>query len=349
LSRQLRVLVVDDSAFMRRLITTILSAETDIDVIGQARNGAEAIDMTVKFRPDVLTLDVEMPGVDGFQALKAIMRMCPTPVVMLSSLTMAGAEATIRCLELGAVDFVAKPSGSISLDLYKVGAVLIERVRAAALSTVRRTTAELQEATPARVHKPVGTRPEYLFIGTSTGGPRALQQVVPKLPGDLGIPVVIVQHMPAGFTTALAARLDAESPLRVRQARPGDRLEPNTVLVAPGGLHMEIVRNGYVRMTEAPSVNGVRPAADITLGTMVDEFGGAVMGVLLTGMGRDGAAAMKRLHDESGHTVAESQDTCVVFGMPRAAIELGAVDVVLPLHEIAGEISRAAHVARIAS
>ena len=343
------MLVVDDSAFMRRLITTILSAEHDFDVIGQARNGAEAIEMTVKLQPDVLTLDVEMPGVDGFQALQEIMKVKPTPVVMLSSLTLAGAEATIKCLELGAVDFIAKPSGSISLDLYKVGADLIERVRAAASSTVRRTSPSIQSKSPSHTRRPIETRPDYIFIGTSTGGPRALQQVIPKLPGDLGVPVVIVQHMPAGFTTPLAARLDAESALRVRQARPGDRLEPNTVLIAPGGLHMEVVRNGYVRLNDGPTLNGVRPAADITLGSMVNEFGGSVMGVLLTGMGRDGAAAMKRLHDASGHTIAESPDTCVVYGMPRAAVELGAVDLVLPLHEIADEISRAAHNVRIAS
>ncbi|HLK15230.1 MAG TPA: chemotaxis response regulator protein-glutamate methylesterase [Fimbriimonadaceae bacterium] len=345
----LRVLVVDDSAFMRRLITTILSADAEIDVIGQAKNGAEAIEMTAKFRPDVLTLDVEMPGVDGFQALQAIMQANPTPVVMLSSLTMAGAEATIRCLELGAVDFVAKPSGSISLDLYKVGAELMERVKAAAQSKIRLAAPGLSTQSERRQHRELSVRPQCVFIGSSTGGPRALQQVVPKLPIDLGLPVVIVQHMPPGFTTALAARLDAESALRVRQARPGDQLEPNTVLVAPGGLHMEVVRNGYVRMNEGASVNGVRPAADITLGSMVDVYGGAIVGVLLTGMGRDGAAAMKRLHDASGHTVAESQETCVVYGMPRAAVELGAVDVVLPLHEIANEISRASHLTRMAS
>lgn len=334
----LRVLVVDDSAFMRRLITSILDAENDIHVIGQARNGREAIDITLAQKPDVVTMDVEMPGVDGFEALTEIMRQRPTPVVMLSSLTRAGADATIRCLQLGAVDFVAKPSGSISLDLEKIAVDLLTIVRGAASSVVSKSVPKSGEtrrtsALPSRAMR-------CIFIGSSTGGPRALQQVVPKLPHDLGIPVVIVQHMPAGFTRALAERIDGESRLRVREAEHGDRLEPGTVLVAPGGRHLDFTRNGVVQLADGPAVNGVRPSADITLASLVRAYGGHMMGVLLTGMGRDGATALKLLREAAGRTLVESEETCVVYGMPRAAVEIGAAESILPLHEIASEIVR---------
>jgi len=334
----LRVLVVDDSAFMRRLITSILAAEPDICIVGQARNGKEAINFALEQAPNVITMDVEMPVLDGYQALEVIMKSRPTPVVMLSSLTKAGAEATIRCLQLGAVDVIAKPSGPISLDLDKISAEILTAVRAAALSRVSRR-AYMPSSTP-RLRHSSPCRSKCIFIGSSTGGPRALQQVIPKLPGNLGAPVVIVQHMPAGFTQALADRINGESAITVRQAEQGDRLEANTALVAPGGLHMAFGRHGLVELSDGPAVNGVKPSADVTLTSLVRTFAGEMTGVLLTGMGRDGAVALKLLRDAGGRTLVESEETCVVFGMPRAAVELGAAELVLPIHEIAPEISR---------
>lgn len=334
----LKVLVVDDSALMRRLITTILASQPDVQVVGQARNGREAVEMTLEQKPDVITMDVEMPGLNGFEALEIIMRERPTPVVMLSSITRSGAEATIRCLQLGAFDFIAKPSGSISLDLEEIAPDLLAVVRAAASSVAAKP--RVRPSQVPRQAAPTGRTSKCILIGSSTGGPRALQHVVPKLPGDLNVPVVIVQHMPPGFTRALAERINSESSLKVTEAQHGDRLEPNTVLIAPGGQHMEFTRNGIVQISDGPTVNGVKPAVDITLSSLVRAFGGEVTGVILTGMGRDGAVALKLLRDAGGRTVVESEETCVVYGMPRAAVEAGAAQMVLPIQEIAPEIVR---------
>jgi two-component system chemotaxis response regulator CheB len=333
----IRVLVVDDSAFMRRMVGALIDAAPEFTVAGYARNGVEAVEKVVELQPDVVTLDVEMPGMDGLEALQKIMAKRPTPVVMVSSLTQEGADITIKCLQMGAVDFVGKPSGSISLGIEQIAPDLIEKLKTAAESGRPRSKARtnLQPA-PLKAH-PV----ECVFIGTSTGGPRALHSVLTKLPGNLGVPVVVVQHMPAGFTLALANRLNAESPLEIREAKTYDRLEPNQVLIAPGGFHTEIGRGKIVRIVDTPPVNCVRPAVDVTLDSLTEQYGAGLMGVLLTGMGRDGAASLKRVREKGGRTLVESEETCVVYGMPRAAVEIGAAEQIMPLHAIAGEIIRA--------
>ena len=345
-----RVLVVDDSALMRKLVTEMLSQDESITVVGQARDGADALLKLEALRPDVVTLDVEMPVMDGLAALGEIMQRRPTPVVMLSSLTQQGAEMTLRCLEGGAVDFVGKPGGSISLNIAAVAVDLIAKVKVAARVRLR---APLRPRPPAPNSggagrdKPSLTPPELgaggrgraLLIGASTGGPRALQALVPALPATLGVPVVLVQHMPPGFTASLAQRLDASSPLQVREASAGDPLEAGLILVAPGGRHLEFDAAGRAVLTDEPPVHGVRPAVDVTLASLTSLFGAGLTAVLLTGMGRDGARGLKILHDRGGRTLAEDESTCVVYGMPRAACELGGVERMLPLHELAAAIA----------
>lgn len=346
----IRVLVVDDSAFMRKMVSEILARDPGVCIAGQARDGADALVKLEALRPDVVTMDIEMPVLDGIGALTEIMRRRPTPVLMLSSLTQAGAEATLRCLELGAFDFVGKPSGSISLDIEKIGAELISKVKAASGARLhaRRPAPSVLSGSSVPAHP----RPEtaarkstdkiaVLAIGASTGGPKALQQLIPMLPADLGVPIVIVQHMPPGFTASLAQRLEQISPFVVREAVPGDRLKAGQILVAPGGHHLQFDAGGVARLTQDPPIHGVRPAVDITLASLAHLYGSRLLAVLLTGMGKDGARAMKQVSDKGGLTLAEDETTCVVYGMPKAAFDLGGVSCLLPLPQIAPAIARA--------
>lgn len=348
-SNPIRVLVVDDSAFMRKMVSEILARDPSVCVAGQARDGADALVKLEALKPDVVTMDIEMPVLDGIGALTEIMRVRPTPVLMLSSLTQAGAEATLRCLELGAFDFVGKPSGSISLDIEKIGAELISKVKAAAgarLPTRRPAPSVLSTpSVPLRPRLEAARKSTdkiaVLAIGASTGGPRALQQLIPMLPADLGVPIVIVQHMPPGFTASLAQRLQQMSPFVVREAANGDRLKAGQILVAPGGHHLQFDAGGVARLTQEPPIHGVRPAVDITLASLAHLYGSRLLAVLLTGMGKDGARAMKQIVDKGGLTLAEDETTCVVYGMPKAAFDLGGVSRLLPLPEIAPAIARA--------
>lgn len=326
------VLVVDDSAFMRKMVTQILAGTDGISVVGQARNGLDALVQAEKLRPDVITLDVEMPEMDGVTALREIVKKFQIPVIMLSSLTQSGAKTTLQCLELGAVDFVAKPSGAISLDIEAIALELVSKVKAAAHARCRPSvsTPQIQPVIgfPAR-------RKSVVVIGSSTGGPRALQAVIPALPRDLKVPVVVVQHMPPAFTATLAQRLNESSNLEVKEAEDGDRLTPGLVLVAPGGRHLEFDISGRAILSDAPPVHGVRPSVDVTLASLLRTYGSRMVGVLLTGMGCDGASGLRAIHFAGGTTIVEDESTCVVYGMPKAAVELCAVDYELPLGHIA--------------
>ena len=352
----IKVLVVDDSAFMRKMITEIVSQDTGMTVVGQARDGVDALQKLGDLHPDVITLDIEMPVKDGYATLTEIMQVRPTAVIMLSSLTQAGADMTMRCLEAGAVDFIGKPSGSISLDIAKIAPEILAKIRAAATARLRRAPLiPAQCSIPARLpafvpglKRPGPAAPAsyggaraggVLVIGSSTGGPRALQTLIPALPAGLGVPILIVQHMPPGFTASLAKRLDAESPFEVREAAEGDMLHPGCVLVAPGGRHLELDAHGAVRLSDEPAVHGVRPSVDVTLASIQKIYGSRATIVLLTGMGKDGARGMKNLHDLGCVTFAEDESTCVVYGMPKAAVELGAVTHLLPLHALASAVA----------
>lgn len=352
-ARQVRVLVVDDSAFMRKVLTELLQSDPQITVVGTARDGHDGVEKTSQLQPDVVTLDIEMPKLDGYGALQEIMSRRATPVVMVSSHTSEGAEATIRALALGAVDFVAKPSGSISLNMHIAREELVAKVKAAAGATprFRRVAAELPavrrevKAVAAAMWNPApvdgGGRPQRLvLIGCSTGGPGALHHIIPKLPATLPAGVLVVQHMPPGFTRSLAQRLDELSAIRVKEAEEGDRVRAGRVLLAPGGFHMTVDADGRIRLNQDPPQHGVRPAVDKTFESVVPIWQDRMVGVILTGMGYDGGKGMVGLKKAGGRTIAEDASTCVVYGMPKVVVELGAADQVLPVHEIADAITR---------
>lgn len=353
MTRQVRVLVVDDSAFMRKILSDLLQTDPSLTVVGTARDGRDGVEKALELQPDVITLDVEMPRLDGYGALREIMARHPTPVVMVSSHTREGAEATIRALALGAVDFVAKPSGSISLNMHIVRDELVSKVKGASGATprFRRVVADLppvhRESKPQSISKssvlspdPVVSARRLVVIGCSTGGPGALHQIIPRLPADLSAGLLVIQHMPAGFTRSLAQRLDDISAIRVKEAAEGDLIENGQVLVAPGGFHMLVEGNGRVRMNTDPPMHGVRPAVDKTLEAAVPIWGNRMIGVILTGMGYDGAKGMAALKKHGGKTIAEDASTCVVYGMPKVVVELGIADQVLPIQEISEAIVR---------
>lgn len=343
----IKILIVDDSAFMRKLLSDLFSAESDFVVVGTARNGKEAVDKVKQLKPDVVTMDVEMPIMSGLQALEIIMKEIPTPVVMLSSLTSAGAKATLIALELGAVDFVAKTTGVIS-NLAGISDEIVAKGRAAIkanVSQLSKIKMELPSMTSLSSQSLISSNGEkILAIGTSTGGPRALQEIITRLPGNLPCGTVIVQHMPPGFTRSLAERLNSLSSLTVKEAEHNDIILPGMVLIAPGDYHMIVEREGnkkVVKLNQSPPIGGHRPAVDPMMDSVAKVYGKQSVGVILTGMGHDGAKGIQAIKEQGGYTIAEDQSTAVVFGMPKSAIELGVVDKVAPLSAIAAEIVKA--------
>jgi two-component system chemotaxis response regulator CheB len=346
----IRVLVVDDSAFMRRVIGEAIASQPDMELAGVAINGLDALLKVEQLKPDVVTLDVEMPEMDGLTALRHLMARYPRPVVMLSSLTQEGASTTLRALSIGAVDFVPKPSGSISLDFHRVRDDLLHKVRVAAGARVQTRPAAAPAAPVApsapvrpRLNTPRGTAAfdRLVVIGSSTGGPRALGTVVPGLSCDGRTAYLIVQHMPAGFTRSLAERLDNSSPLAISEASAGQRLAADTLLVAPGDYHLRVNAAGVVELEQGPRVHGVRPSVDVALETVAAHFGSRTIVAILTGMGSDGADGAAKVRAAGGYVLAEDESTCVVWGMPRAVVERGAADKVVPLEDMAQAISSA--------
>lgn len=346
--RKIRVLIVDDSAFMRKVIGDILSEDPSIDVVGRARNGREALQMFTTLEPDVVTLDIEMPGMNGIDVLKEIMAKRPMPVVMVSSLTKGGANVTMQALDNGAVDFVTKPSGTISLDMDKVADELRKKVIAASRATVRGGQDRGTAAAPppvAAIRREPPKRPELVVIAASTGGPMALQEVIPALPASFPLPIMLVQHMPPGFTGSFATRLNERSKLNVIEGEDGMPVRKGMVIVAPGGYHMIVERKSMAlvcRLTETPPVRSVRPAADVLFKSVADVVGGPTISLVLTGMGKDGLDGARALRDKGAYVIAESKETCVIFGMPGAVIDAGLADEVLPLYSIAAGLERVA-------
>ena len=342
----IRVMIVDDSAFMRFSISQYLKENPDIQIVGTANDGTEALRLIPVLLPDVITLDVEMPVMDGLSTLRQIMKNFPRPVIMFSRLTKEGAAETIQALMLGAVDFIAKPASS--LDIRQVMDEMSSKILATSKAKVRPgLSIQNNQQVSDSAHNAEKTVSIYqrntpvIFIGASTGGPGALNDIIPALPANLASPVIIVQHMPAGFTRSLSDRLNALSPLKVKEAEVGDRLMVGQILVAPGGYHMTIDDNDRVALNQNPTVHGVRPAVDVTLTSLVQHFGKAVVAVILTGMGSDGTNASSLLHSEGGYVIAEHESTCVVWGMPRSVAEAGAANAILPRPQIARAIERA--------
>lgn len=360
--RPVKVLVVDDSSLMRRLISRLLEEDKDIQVIGTAADGLEALLQIKALRPDVVTLDVEMPKLDGIATLRRMLVECPTPAVMLSAHTHEGARSTMDALSAGAVDFVAKPSSSAEVP--KMVEDLKTKVKVAARVSLRRIVRptpppprpiQRPTASATAVPKPVTPviparkqiscgKIDLVVIGCSTGGPAALQQIIPYLPANLPAGVVVVQHIPVGFSKSMAEHLDKKSAIAVRHAEEGDAIKPGQVLVAPAGFDLNFKPRGngatitLSNFGAALKPGGFRPSVDWVMKSAAAIYGCRTLGVLLTGMGRDGAQGMLAIREQGGPTVAEHESSCVVYGMPRAAVELGAAKKIVPLPQIAQEI-----------
>jgi two-component system, chemotaxis family, protein-glutamate methylesterase/glutaminase len=408
--KAIRVLIVDDSAFVRKALSTMLQSEPDIEVVGLANNGKEAVEKAAELQPDIITMDVEMPVMSGLEALRIIMEQNPTPVLMISSVTTEGAEATMEALSLGAIDFIPKQS-TLTIQqtmrdelVSKVKAITQNSVKSRMNSrpsllglTFRKSTSapaakqedqaaerlSLQERIARRrqqsmensdssssgamqtsssqqpkplheVHLTGRKRPspgnaKIVVLGVSTGGPLALHQVVPRLPKEFPVGMLIVQHMPAHFTKSLADRLNTLSHVTVREAQDGDILEQGMVLIAPGGYHMKIGRDQRtVHVTPEPSETLHRPSVDITVESVVEYFGGQAVGVIMTGMGRDGCAGLKKLNAKGGYVIAQDEESCVVYGMPKAVVDEGIADEVQSLEHLAESIALAIGVHAVA-
>jgi two-component system chemotaxis response regulator CheB len=341
-----KVLVVDDSAFMRFTITKHLNEYPGITVLGSAKDGREALEMIPKLKPDVVTLDVEMPNLDGLSTLREIMSRHPLPVVMLSSLTSEGTLETVRALTLGAVDFVAKPDNKANMAsiLEEVGNKVMRAANAKVWKTPQKAQM-VETISPVRISdkkvRPLRKQDKIVVIGSSTGGPRALNTVVPMLTADIPAAFMIIQHMPAGFTRSLSERLNGSSELFVKEAAPDDKLEVGKVLLAPGGFHTVFDENEKVTLNQNPTVHGVRPAVDVTLLSIAKLYGSRVVTAILTGMGNDGTNAAMLVHNSGGWVISEAEETCVVYGMPRSVYEAGASNEVVPLEKVADAIRAA--------
>ena len=338
--KKIKVAVVDDSAFMRKIVTDCINTNDDMEVVAKFRNGKDLIEQVDRYKPDIITLDIEMPVLNGLETLKALKELGMTyPVIMLSSLTTQNSVHTLECLELGAVDFVEKPSGSLLLNSNEFKDTLIQKISDIEKSKKRSNNTAI---VPKRINPVIKKKTgeiKAIIIGASTGGPRALQAVLTKLQGDIGVPVFVVQHMPKGFTKAFADRLNGICKLRTVEAEDNMQIEKNTIYIAPGGYHMTLGDGNKIKNNQEPSIWGVRPAVDKLFESAVKVYGGNLLSVILTGMGRDGAAGTVLVKDAGGITISEDESTCTIYGMPKAAYETGKVDIVLPLQDIPDKIN----------
>lgn len=344
--KKIKVLVVDDSALMRKIVSDMINSEDDMEVVDIARNGSDMFTKLEKHNPHVITLDVEMPVMDGITALKEMKKNhLNKPVIMLSSVSKTGTTQTMECLEAGAFDFVSKPSGAISLDINKVKDELILKIRMAyeknnIKSLPKDNYVQTVNEKYQPVRKNVTGKVEAVVIGASTGGPKALYSVITALPEKLGVPVFIVQHMPVGFTKAFAERLNSNSRIKVVEASDAELVEKDVVYIAPGGFHMEVHNDRKIHLNTEPTLWGVRPAVDKLFISAAKVYGAHTLSIVLTGMGKDGAQGTVEIKKSGGITMAEDKSTCTIYGMPKAAYETGMVDLVAPLDEFASQIIR---------
>jgi two-component system chemotaxis response regulator CheB len=352
----IKVLIVDDSAMMRKTVRRILETDTAIEVVGIARDGEDALRKDIECRPDVVTMDINMPLMDGITCMLYLFEQHPeVKVIMVSSLTQEGAMATFEALELGAFDYVAKPSGKVSTNLHIVGKELIAKIKASVTQKKRRPSvfskakstkdAKKETAHPIAAINTQGTQ-KVVVIGVSTGGPGTLMDILPNIPADLDAAIVVVQHMPPMFTASFAKRLDQNCQIPFKEAAQGDILRNGQGMVAPGGIHLNVRKNinhseYLVRLTTLPEKTLFTPSVDVTMHSILESFGKRTVGVLLTGMGSDGADAMVAIRKAGGITIAEAESTAVVFGMPREAIARGGAEIIAPAYNIAKEIIKA--------
>lgn len=360
IANKIRVLIVDDSAFMRKVLQSILAADPQMEVIGEARDGRDAVQQSESLRPDVITMDINMPHIDGLQATEMIMSSNPRPIVVVSSESREGADITLKALELGAIDFVAKPSSGIDLDMTTVRDELCRKLKVAAKVRVVRTAtrSKLQQevatslprtepgmpSAPRAAAAPAPARSNAKFpivtIAASTGGPATLLKLMPAFPENFQAAVLIVQHMPGTFTSQFAQQLQEVTRMRVKEAQPGEIVVQGTAYVCPGSHHMRISQTGRITLDEGPRVNGYRPSADLTLETAADYAGAMAVGVVLTGMGNDGVQGMQRVRGAGGYNIAQDESSSIIFGMNAEAIKAGVVDQVVPLDQVFAAVEK---------
>jgi two-component system chemotaxis response regulator CheB len=355
--KKTRVLIVDDSAFMRRVLTTIVASDPQLEVCGEARDGRDAVTQTEALKPDVVSMDINMPHMDGLQAIEIIMSSNPRPILVVSSASQEGAAVTLKSLQLGAIDFVAKPSGGVDLDLSSVKDEICRKLKVAAkVRVVRNATRSKPEATsrneslPANFGQTAGNggslvpqaaakrggpgKLPVVVLASSTGGPATLMKFVPYFPKDFPGAVILIQHMPGNFTEQFSKQLGEVSRIKVKEAESGDILVPGQLYVCPGSHHLRVSATGRIALDDGPRIGGYRPCADLTLETVADYGGPMAIGVILTGMGNDGAKGVQAVHAAGGHTIAQDESTAVIFGMPQESISTGAIDQVVPIEAI---------------
>ncbi len=336
----IKVLIVDDSALIRQVLTEMLTSEPGIEVVGTATDPYVARDKIKSLSPDVLTLDIEMPRMDGLTFLEKLMALRPMPVVVISTLTQKGTDAALRALELGAVDYMAKPLLDIRSGMMELAAELCAKVRGAAQARVSARQPAASRGPILRLDPKLSTAGRIVAIGASTGGVEALQQVLTRLPATAPA-ILVTQHMPPGFTSSFARRLDGQCAMSIQEASDGRRVLPGHVYIAPGARHLELVRTGShyeCRLHDGAPVSGHRPSVDVLFGSVASAAGDAAMGIILTGMGRDGANGLLDMRRAGAQTFGQSESSCVIYGMPKVAMQVGAVEVELPLGQIADEI-----------
>jgi two-component system, chemotaxis family, protein-glutamate methylesterase/glutaminase len=356
-NKKFRVLIVDDSAFMRKVLETILNSDDQLQVVGQAKDGREAVALAESLKPDVITMDINMPHVDGLQATAQIMTTNPRPIVIVSSESREGAASTLKALELGAIEFVAKPSSGIDLDMQSVREDLLRKVRMSAKVRVVRTASRLASTlqavgnSPANPGPRVAQRPQptapvdqrfpIVVLGASTGGPATVMRLAPGFTRDFPAAVFLVQHMPATFTTQYAAQLAEFTSIRVKEAEPNESVQPGTLYICPGAQHLRITPTGRIQLDATSGrINGYLPNIDVTMETAASYAGAMTIGVVLTGMGNDGAAGAKAIQNAGGLVIAQDEATSVIFGMPAEAIKAANVEQVLPLDDIYAAIEK---------
>ncbi len=363
--KRIRVLVVDDSAFMRKVLQTIIASDPQLEICGEARDGRDAVTQAEVLKPDVISMDINMPHMDGLQATEIIMSSNPRPILIVSSESREGAEVTLKALELGAIDFVAKPSGGIDLDMSSVKDELCRKLKMAAKVRVVRTATRsklqqeiasssprvepaskngdngLQEVRAAvnAAAKSAGKFP-IVVLASSTGGPATLMNFMPYFPKDFPGAVILVQHMPGNFTSQFSQQLAEISKIKVKEAEAGEIIVPGQLYVCPGSHHLRVSPTGRVSLDDGPRISGYRPCADLTFESAAEYAGPMTIGVILTGMGNDGARGVQEIRAAGGHVIAQDESTAVIFGMPQEAIKTGAVDQVLPMEAIYNAIEK---------
>lgn len=362
-SKPIRVLVVDDSAFMRKVLQGIISSDPQLQVCGEARDGRDALAQLESLKPDVISMDINMPHMDGLEATEVIMSSNPHPVVIVSSESRDGAEVTLKALQLGAIDFVAKPSSGIDFDMSSVKDELCRKLKMAAKVRVVRTAARsgsqpkkaaAENPAPAKVeparaapkvfgdnggHRGAGKFP-IVVVASSTGGPATLMKLIPEFPADFPGAVIVVQHMPGNFTAQFSKQLAEVSAMKVKEAEAGEIVVPGQVYVCPGSNHLRVSATGRIVLDDGPRIGGYRPCADLTIESVVAYCSANAVAVILTGMGNDGSKGVQAVRTAGGHVIAQDESTAVIFGMPQEAIKTGAVDQVLPIDAISSAIEK---------